>query len=534
MYKVRPVSILRGLPVLLFFLLLISCSTQNSSRITKSGIAAITPQLMQKNISYIASDSMKGRDTPGPGLDSAAAYIARSFRDMGLSPVNGSYFQSFSMCYKNLEKDNLLIISGNGVDSSYPIKTGFIPFDITGNLEVQGEAVFAGYGITAPEYHYDDYENIDVKGRIVLVFRHEPRENDSSVKVFEGDEPTKYSNLRYKVSNALAHGAIGMLVVTEPLNYKSIRPRGFPWPSLSKNLPLDALPVGFCIEKKDSIPVVHVGENVIKGCFGSIDSLKVLQHLIDSTLTPLSFLLPGISVRLKTAVNTIEKYSTRNVVGFLEGSDPELKDQLLVVGAHYDHVGFLKEHKADTDYIFNGADDNASGTSGVMAVAKGMTSMKIKPKRSILFILFAGEEKGLFGSGYYVRDPLFPLENTVAMLNLDMISRNAPDSLAIIGGLQCPDLAAIIKKENRKTDMILSMKNMSGGSDHWNFYKKDIPAVFLFSGLHKDYHQVSDNPDRINPQKAARVSRLAFLTAWYIANDRNRYKILKVNDDSEF
>jgi len=486
---------------------------------------------MKRNIDFLASDLMKGRETPGPGLDSAAAYIANSFREMGLPPVKGSYFQTFSMCYKNLGEDNHLIISRNGTDSDFKIKTDYMPFDITGDLGVEGELVFAGYGITAPEYQYDDYQNIEVKDKVVLVFRHEPGENDSSISVFNGMEQTRYSNLREKVRNAQAHGAKGILVVTEPLNYRSIRPRGFPWPSLSRNLPQDALPVGFCIDKKDSIPVVHVGEEVINKLFGSVDSLKVLQHLIDSTLVPDSFILPQIKVRLKTSVKTVEKYSTQNVAGFLQGTDPVLKDQLVVIGAHYDHVGFLKEHKADTDYIFNGADDNASGTSGVMAIAKGMTSMKVKPRRSVLFILFAGEEKGLFGSGYYVKAPLFPLENTVAMLNLDMIGRNAPDSLEIIGALQCPDLAEIIYKENKQTDFILTQKKMSGGSDHWNFYKKDIPSIFFFADLHKDYHQTSDNPEKINAEKAARVSRLAFLTAWYIANDDHKYNISKIKEE---
>ena len=525
MLKFKLNRLSRPLSIMLILLSLVSCSVQKSTRIKERGLKEITPQLLKRNIEFLASDSLKGRDTPSKGLDSAAAFIANSFREMGLPPVNGSYFQPFSMCYKNLGEDNHLIVSRNGSDSGYRIKYDYMPFDITGNLGVEGELVFAGYGITAPEYHYDDYQNIDVKGKVVLVFRHEPGENDSSISVFNGMEQTRYSNLREKARNAQAHGAKGILVVTEPLNYRSIRPRGFPWPSLSRNLPQDALPVGFCIDKKDSIPVVHVGEEVINKLFGSVDSLKVLQHLIDSTLVPDSFILRQIKVRLKTSVETIEKYSTQNVSGFLQGTDPVLKNQVVVIGAHYDHVGFLKEHKADTDYIFNGADDNASGTSGVMAIAKAMTSMKEKPRRSLLFILFAGEEKGLFGSGYYVKAPLFPLENTVAMLNLDMISRNSRDSLEIIGGLQCPDLAGIISKENKQTDFILTQKKMSGGSDHWNFYKKDIPSIFFFADLHKDYHQTSDNPDKIDPEKAARVSRLVFLTAWYIANDDHKYNI---------
>jgi Zn-dependent M28 family amino/carboxypeptidase len=296
---------------------------------------------------------------------------------------------------------------------------------------------------------------------------------------------------------------------------------------------MDALPIGYCIDNIDGIPVVHVGEDVIKGLFGSLDSLKSLQHLIDSTLSPDSFILLQMRVSLKTSVINKENYSVNNVVGFLEGSDPSLKEQVLVIGAHYDHIGTVKEHKAGTDSIFNGADDNASGTSGVMAIARAMTSMKIKPKRSILFILFAGEEKGLLGSGFYVKKPLFPLDNTVAMINLDMISRNSSHSLEIVGALQCPDLERIIKKENRKTGFILSPKNMTGGSDHYNFYKKDIPSIFFFTGFHQDYHQVSDNPDKSDTQKAANVAKLVFLTAWYIANDNHHYKIVKIRGEDK-
>jgi Zn-dependent M28 family amino/carboxypeptidase len=166
-----------------------------------------------------------------------------------------------------------------------------------------------------------------------------------------------------------------------------------------------------------------------------------------------------------------------------------------------------------------------------MAVAKAMTAMKKKPLRSVLFITFAGEEKGLYGSGYYVKHPLYPLENTIAMLNMDMIGRNSPDSIEIIGALRCPELAHIIEKENRKTGFVLSEKGMSGGSDHWYFFKEEIPAIHFFSGLHKDYHQVSDNPDTIDAEKAARVARLVFLTAWDIAFDSNKYRILQGEDE---
>jgi Zn-dependent M28 family amino/carboxypeptidase len=217
------------------------------------------------------------------------------------------------------------------------------------------------------------------------------------------------------------------------------------------------------------------------------------------------------------------------VIAWLEGSDPGLKNEVLVIGAHYDHVGSMSIHKADTDYIYNGADDNASGTSGVLAVAKAFGSMSENPKRSVLFMAFAGEEKGLLGSASYVRKPLWPLEQTVAMLNLDMISRNSIDSVELVGARLSPGLVKIVRKANREEGMVLTESTspyLDGGSDHASFFRKGIPALFFFAGFHSDYHEVTDNPDRINAEKAARISRLAFLSAWQIANEKKHYKIV--------
>ena len=208
--------------------------------------------------------------------------------------------------------------------------------------------------------------------------------------------------------------------------------------------------------------------------------------------------------------------------------------QLVIIGAHYDHVGFKKDHKDGEDYIFNGADDNASGTSGVLAVAYAFSRLKEKPKRSMMFILFAGEEKGFFGSRYYTSHPLHPLASTVAMLNLDMISRNNPDSLYLEGAQQSPDITNIIRKENKKTKFKLVVKESDflGGSDHYYFYKHNVPFIFFFTGLHKDYHQVSDNPDKSDYNKAARVSRLVFYTAGKISNETIRYSITPLASDA--
>ncbi len=484
----------------------------------------ITPTLLCDHIDYLASDSLKGRNTPSPGLDSAAAYIAREFQSEGLKPVNGSYYQTFYICKKNLGDKNILsVITKNGEQHELKLKTGFIPFDICSSGKVDAPLAFAGYGITAPEYNFDDYAGLDVTGKVVLVLRNEPQKEDSG-SVFNGVESTRHSSLNSKMLNAARHGAVAILLVNGPLNYTSMKPRGFTWPALSKVIPPDALPFGICGENDTVMPVIHVGEELVDLLFGSVDSLRRIQSAIDSLLKPVSFELTGVSVSAEITMKE-DRLQTQNVVGMIPGTDPS--GEVLVIGGHYDHVGLMKEH-ADSikDYIFNGADDNASGTSGVMAVAKAMAAMKKSPERTVLFILFAGEEKGLFGSRYYVNHPLLPLEKTVAMLNLDMISRNGADSLRLAGASVSPDIAKIIRRENKQPKMLLTNDDdFMGGSDHYPFYKKHIPFMFFFSGLHKDYHTVRDNPDRVDCNKAARVSRLVFRTSVNIANSTDHYRL---------
>jgi hypothetical protein len=534
-FTINPLASVKFILFSIFFFLISNPPAFSQRKVFKTATGVITPALMKEYIDFLASDSLLGRDTPGRGLDSAAAYIVRHFEEAGLKPLGGSYFQDLDYCYAELGNDNLLSVTSGEKRQEFKLKNDFIPFDITADRSVEAPVVFAGYGITAPEYNYDDYKGLEVKGKIVVVMRQEPGQTDSTRKDFQGTETTKYSNLKEKIRIAKEHGAVGMVVISGPLNYTSLKPRGFPWPSLSKNLPKDALPLVSCSEAPERLPVVHAGESFIVNLFGSVDSLKSVQAGIEKSLKPDSYQIPGRVVTLRTSI-TLKPIGGKNVIGILEGSDPLLSKEAVIVGAHYDHVGFIKEHKADTDYIYNGADDNASGTSGVLALAKAFSVMKEKPARSVIFMTFAGEEKGLLGSATYVKSPLFPLEKTVAMLDLDMISRNHPDSLEIMGARQNPDLAKIVRKANSKTGLILYSPRgdrMSGGSDHYSFYRKNIPDLFFFAGIHDDYHQVGDNPDRINAEKAARVTRLAFLTLWKIANEDKHYKLVTGKEEED-
>ncbi len=516
---------MRSLFVCFLFILLSSCAPTKPAEAPSSSVDAIFPELVRGHAFFLASDSLQGRSSPSPGLDAAARYISRVFESNGFQTVKGSYFNRVPLNIVSLGEKNSLSVKKDGTERSYEIKSEFTPFDMTANRTASGSVVFAGYGITAPEFGYDDYGGVDVRGKVVFVLRHEPGEEDTT-SVFEGSKATKYSNVADKAKIAREHGAAALLVATDPLNHTALVPRGFPWPSLSKFLPKDALPIALGTEEEKKIPVVHVGEEVISQLFGSVESLKNLQREIDSETKPKSFEISSATAVVQTSTS-VKDMSAQNVVGFIEGSDPNLRKEIVVIGAHYDHVGILKAGQPGEDLIFNGADDNASGTTALMAVAAAFGHSPVKPRRSVLLIAFAAEERGLLGSQSYVEDPLFPLENTVAMVNLDMVGRNSLDSLSVIGGAKSPDLAQIAKEENSKVGFNLVIENLSsGGSDHMSFQRKSIPFLFFFSGFHPDYHKVTDHAELLNIPKIARVATLTFRTAWRVANEERKYKLI--------
>ena len=428
---------------------------------------------------------------------------------------HNSYFQITSR--SDLDTGNVLELRSGGTTQTFTIKTDFIPYEITTAGNVTAEIVFVGYGITAPEYKYDDYEGIDVAGKIVIALSHEPRRNDTTSTFFEGKKLTRFGQTRHKVENAAKHGAKAILIATEPLTSKNLKPQGFPWPALNENVSPDALPLTLVDTKKQRIPALNIGEDVVRALLGTEDSLRSLESAIDIAAKPHSFPLEGkrtlhVLTRLKGGDITV-----KNVVGMIEGS--ETANEYVIMGAHYDHVGILKGAKPDEDSIYNGADDNASGTTGLIEIARAFSNSP-KPKRSILFIAFSGEEKGLFGSRAYVANPLVPNDEAVTMLNMDMIGRNDPDSLSIGGNTRCPELTKINEEENLKVGFTLAydIEHFFFRSDQASFAMERIPVLFYFTGDHADYHKVSDSPDKINFDKLVRVSRLIYRTAWRVAN----------------
>ncbi len=480
----------------------------------------ITMDDARTHLEFLAADSMQGRNTPSPQLELAAQYIAARFKEYGLLPLHGSYLQPYTVSRLNLSLPTAMHVTRNGVTTALEPKIDFVPFEVTGDMHDSADVVFAGYGITAPEYGWDDYKDIDVKGKIVVVFRHEPCEKGDDTTFFRGKRWTRYSEIRSKARNAAAHGAVGLIAVTDPLNHMLLKPEGYPWPSLffqsisGSDLPLTLDLRG--MPSDTSLPAVQCGEKLMAPLFGSTENLTAIQRQMDSTRTPHSFAIVGTRIAM-TITLTRTPITVHNVVGYLPGDANDSAH--IVIGAHYDHVGTRHATKPEEDTIYNGADDNASGTTGLLEVARAFTRSGLRPHRGIVFCAFSGEEKGLYGSRAYVVDPAISLEHCVAMLNMDMIGRNAPDSLELGGAGHSPVLTALAEQEDKQVGLLIKESDdFIGRSDQASFSLRRIPVLFYFTGEHKDYHQVTDSPDKIDYRKLVRVATLCFRTAWDIAN----------------
>ncbi|MBU3742230.1 MAG: M28 family peptidase [Candidatus Kapabacteria bacterium] len=469
-------------------------------------------------LSHLASDFFKGRDTPSTGLDSAARYIIEELRSAGLEPVNGSYIHNYVLERVDLDTPCTARMVVDGAVQDFAIKTDFVPFEQTGAAAVSSnKVVFAGFGITAQEYAYDDYAGLDAKGAIVVIVRGEP-EHPTDTTWFNGKRWTRYSPSREKVRNAKAHGAAALLMIDAARLRKKLTVSGFPWPSLFPKMKAEALPLTLPEEPGKAIPVLHVGDNVINSLFGSVASLMDRVIGIDSTKTPASFRADGptISIDVRLRRDTVR---ARNIVSYVRGS--EMPDEYVIMGAHYDHIGVSNDSTKE-DRIYNGADDNGSGTTGLLLAAKAIARSSVKPKRSMLFIHFSGEEKGLLGSKAYARTPLLPLDKCVAMINTDMIGRCVDNKLSIGGNTRCPDLARINEEENGRLDkpfnLAYDIESYFFRSDQASFAMKKIPVIFYFTGEHEDYHKLTDEVAKIDFDSMIGIVRLAASTAWRAAD----------------
>jgi NOL1/NOP2/fmu family ribosome biogenesis protein len=443
----------------------------------------ITSAEIEEHITFLASDKLKGRDSGTQELFAAAVYITDEFKNYGLEPIFPDGFVQEFPFIKTIEltDKNALSFTSNGKEVTPKLKEDYITVPFSGNAEVSSKLVFAGFGISATDLEYDDYAGIDVKDKIVIVFRNTPEPN------VPHSEFDAHSPLRKKSSVARDKGASAIIFINP----------------YDENKTSDDL-VEFSFDRGGSISgfaAVSTKRNIIEKLLNEEGiNLQDIYNKILESKKPSSFELKKSSAKISTEVKEVEAISW-NVGGYIEGNDPELKKELIIIGAHFDHLGMGGEgslYRGDEPQIHNGADDNASGTSGVLELAEKIASQKNKLKRTVVFFTFSGEELGLLGSNYLVNNLPFPVEDAVTMINMDMIGRLKDSSLIVYGTGTSSNWKDLLNKENKYGFKLTFNDEGFGPSDHSSFYGKKIPVLFFFTGTHEDYHKPSDDTEKIN------------------------------------
>jgi hypothetical protein len=390
------------------------------------------------------------------------------------------------------EKNHLEIRSpGGAIHPDLDIAWRPLAFAARGRL--RAPVTFCGYGITSADPPYDDYGEVDVHGRVALVLRFEPGVDDS-LSPFGGSALTLHADLRNKAKNAFDHGAVGVLFVTGPAG------------RVDELLPFDT----GATAGSGHLPAAQIRLAALAPALASMEvDVAATQARIDQSYVPDSFPI-DLTVEMEIDVERVEAEAD-NVIGILRGSDQELRQEAIVVGAHYDHLGWGGRGSLapDSAAIHNGADDNASGVSAIIEIAEAMATTPESARRSIVFAAFTGEEMGLLGSSYYVDHPVVPLADTRAMINLDMVGRGEPRQVMIGGAGTSPELRRIAEEE-AAADFITAEFNEGGygPSDHTSFYARNIPVLFFSGSPHEDYHRPSDDWEKIDDSHLERVSRL--------------------------
>ncbi|MEK7823565.1 MAG: M28 family peptidase [Candidatus Eisenbacteria bacterium] len=443
----------------------------------------------------LADPAMEGRGAGTAGLDSAARLIAGEMRWLGLRPGgdDGTYFQPFEVT-TGVEVGEPCAIEVGG--RRFEVGDPFQPLGFSSNGTLRAPVVFAGYGITAPGYDYDDYAGLDVRDKLVLVLSNEPGEMDSTSR-FDGSINTPHAELRTKAINAREHGALGLLVANGPREHAGEplrRPR-----SEGGGYMTSGLVAGLIADQ--------VAAALLKPA--RLD-LATLQRAIDGPTRPHSVALgesATVTITLKRTRTAI-----RNVIGWIPGQDTT---RTLVVGAHYDHLGYGGESSlaSDAHLPHLGADDNASGVAAMLSVAGWKvtrSSRDVVPVHNLVFCAFAGEELGLVGSSHFVDAPTRPLASVEAMINMDMVGRLRENRLMVMGVGTAAEFPALVDGVNRGREFELKTSGDGyGPSDHSSFYKRRLPVLALFTGAHADYHKPTDSAGRIDADGLWRVALFA-------------------------
>jgi hypothetical protein len=516
--------------------------------------AVITSERLRADLFFLASDPMRGRLTGTEGNELAARWIRSRFERAGLRPAaDGSYFQPFDLMTATLGATNRLAITGrarSALPASFGVGKDFYPLRFSPSAEARGGVTFVGYGIAAPALAHDDLPADAVRGRILLMLEHEPDERDLH-SPFDGVVTSEYGVALKKTLAAQARGAAGVLFVNDVHNHAN--PPDFAG-AAAGYWPVDAPRVERYLlnrwAERVRIPAVEISPALAEGLLrGTGRSLSDLGRAADDApggFTPLP--LADVAIDLATAVDR-RVLSDRNVIAAIDGADPVLKDEWVIICAHLDHEG------ADGTRIYNGADDDGSGVVALLSIADAFAEdarQGRRPRRSVLFAAWDSEERGLLGSWAFTESPTMRLDRVAAALNMDMIGRNEevpPDggnrfaglevqtaesnanAVNVVGTARSADLKAVAERANAAIGLTLRLRydnnasQLMRRSDHWPFLQHGVPALWLHTGLHPDYHTERDTPEKVNYDKLEKIARLAYQMTWDLANQAERPRL---------
>lgn len=508
------------------------------------GLLRIRGEDLRANVVFLASDALQGRMSLQAGDEAAVRWIAAEFAKAGLEPAaedpagHASFVQTVPLIEFRPDRDaTSLSLQRGGTVQHFQMPDAIGSF--YDDVDISAPLVFAGFGITAPGLGYDDYRGLDVKDKIVLIFEHEPQETDHHSK-FNGAGNTRYATTRLKALNAQAHGARAVLIAGEP-NRRHPSLLDLHERTGANQVRVMPLPSQSIVNDELRLPIVYVSDSLCEILLsGTHATPQALQAGIDRDLSNHSQPLLDSVVTLHLENKSRILGVTQNVAGLLRGSDPALGVETVIVSAHHDHDGVALNGNGYLD-VFHGADDNASGTAGVVELAYAFSANPVRPKRSILFVVFGAEERGLLGAYYMTAHPLRPLASTRAVINFDMIGRdeapsehtngimqvpgNTTNRLNLIGGTYSPELRRTVALANSAVGLDLDDRfdhdhalNIFFRSDQFPFVLQDIPALWFFTGLHPDYHRATDTADKINYPKMLKIVQLSYVSLWILAD----------------
>lgn len=512
-------------------------------------IESIRREQLKSDVYFLAGDTLRGRLTGTPEYRIAADYLLSRYERLGLKPVAGdSLFHRFDLVVSRLGRGNRLDILGGTASRMGKLKEDFYPLIFSADGAANASVVFKGYGITAPKLNWDDYKDTSLSGDVVVVFDGEPGATDPK-SVFDGLVTSEYSNTLRKTLWAQEHGASAIIFVNA--SQRAMGTNSFAgsartyWPE--KPPIIDKYTLSSQADKV-RIPAIQISPALAEAILGK--PLTELRNAAEKGSVPV--LPPGPKVRLAASLDR-SIVDDRSIVGIIEGSDPQLKAEAVIVTGHYDHNG------ATPEQIFNGADDNASGSAAVLEIAEAYqlaAAQGQRPKRTVIFAIWGSEERccgPLLGSWAWVENPGWPLEKTVASINMDMIGRSeeVPESLGprfnglkaqtaasnsgsvnLLGWSFSPDLSKMADDANKLIDLRLQRRydnnrsNLLRRSDQWPFLQRGVPSLFVHTGLHPDYHTQFDRPERIDYAKMERIVRFVYQLSWDAANAATRPKYL--------